>query len=281
MSFRIDVELIYDTLFLTRWELNPVIKITDAMNHGYGYEFEKAFTALEQGLQGSSGHYRIVQYDLGGIRCLVRCETDAFLLDGSSCVEIMLDESDDKRPTKRQKITDTGAPAFSESQALKSTKGPVGGVKVVQGGRLVSCSSIIEIKSCNKDISHKMREVIPQLWFSQTAHLFIGRHKKGLVANEVKQVATGPLLQKWEMEQQDQLKTLVALIGKIKNAASSTKAGKVVLLYDSKEKSQKMRALVSNGDGSAVSKEVKEMCWGKLTRDVHHGLAKLQDRRVI
>lgn len=169
MSFRIEVELIHDTLFLTRWELNPVIKITDAMNHGYGYEFEKAFTALEQGLQGSSGHYRIVQYDLGGIRCLVRCETDAFLT---------LDESDDKRPTKRQKITDTVAPAFSESQALKSTKGPVGGVKVVQGGRLVPCSSIIEIKSCNKNISHKMREVIPQLWFSQTAHLFIGRHKK-------------------------------------------------------------------------------------------------------
>jgi hypothetical protein len=81
------------------------------------------------------------------------------------------------------------------------------------------------------------------------------------VAIEVKQVATGPLLQKWEMEQQDQLKTLVALIGKIKNAASSTKAGKVVLLYDSKEKLQKMRVLVSNGDGSAVLKEVKEMCW--------------------
>jgi hypothetical protein len=63
------------------------------------------------------------------------------------------------------------------------------------------------------------------------------------------------------------LKKLVALIGKIKNAASSTKAGKVVLLYDSKEKPQKMRVLVSNRDGSVVSKEVKEMCWGKLPRD--------------
>lgn len=265
MSFRIEVELIHYTLFLTRWELNSVTKITDAMNHGYGYEFEKAFTAVEQGLQGSSGHYRIVQYDLGGIKCLVRCETDAFLLDGSSSVEITINESDAERPTKRHKITDIGEPTFSESQVLESTKGPAGGIKVVQGGQLVPRSSIIEIKSCNKDINHKMREVVPQLWFSQTAYLFIGRHKKGLMAN-VEQVATGPLLQKWEMEQQDQLKKLVALIEKIKNAASSTKAGKVVLLYDSKEKPQKMRVLVSNRDGSVVSKEVKEMCWGKLPK---------------
>jgi len=134
-------------------------------------------------------------------------------------------------------------------------------IKVVQGGRLVPCSFIIEIKPCSKNINHNTREVVLQLWFSQTAYLFIGCHQKGLMAN-VKQVATGPLLQKWEMEQQEHLKKLVALIRKIKNAASSSKAGKVVLLYNSKEKPQKIRVLVSNRDGLVVPKVVKRCVRG-------------------
>jgi len=63
-TFRIEVELVHDTLFLSCWELKPVTKITGAMVQA-GYEFEKAFTALDQDLQGCLGHYRIIQYNLG------------------------------------------------------------------------------------------------------------------------------------------------------------------------------------------------------------------------
>ena len=75
-SWRIDVDIIEDTMFFTRWEENQVQIITGSRDSGYGHEFEKAFLSFDANLQESSGHHRIVRYNLGGIKCLVRFEVD-------------------------------------------------------------------------------------------------------------------------------------------------------------------------------------------------------------
>jgi hypothetical protein len=44
--------------------------------NGFGHNFEKAYT---KGAAGSTGHHRIVSYDFGGLKCLIRQDTDGYL----------------------------------------------------------------------------------------------------------------------------------------------------------------------------------------------------------
>ncbi|KAH9204053.1 hypothetical protein DL95DRAFT_129929 [Leptodontidium sp. 2 PMI_412] len=82
-SWRIDVDIVEDTMLLTRWEENQLQIITGARDSGYGHEFEKDFLCFDLNLQGSSGHHRIIRYSLGGIESLVRFEVDGYVDDGS------------------------------------------------------------------------------------------------------------------------------------------------------------------------------------------------------
>jgi hypothetical protein len=49
-SWRIDVDMVEDTMLFTRWEVNAVQIITGSYNSGYGHEFEKAFTQFDREL---------------------------------------------------------------------------------------------------------------------------------------------------------------------------------------------------------------------------------------
>ncbi len=49
-SWRMDVDIIEDTMFFTRWEPKQVRIITGARESGYGYDFEKAFLSFASDL---------------------------------------------------------------------------------------------------------------------------------------------------------------------------------------------------------------------------------------
>jgi len=71
-SWRIDVDLVCDTMFFSRWEASNVRLITGASQSGHGHSFEKAFAAFDNELSDSMSHHRIVRYTLGGLECMVR-----------------------------------------------------------------------------------------------------------------------------------------------------------------------------------------------------------------
>lgn len=77
--FRIDVEMVGDTMVLIRREKSNVQHIRKDDDQGYGHEFEKAFSTFDKDLRGSRSHHRIVQYDLGAMKCLLRFEADAYV----------------------------------------------------------------------------------------------------------------------------------------------------------------------------------------------------------
>jgi hypothetical protein len=79
--WRNEAELVEGTLFLTRWEANSVRIITGSLNSGYGYEFEKAFLKFEEDLGDSSTHHRILEYEIGGMKWVVRYEADGYSND--------------------------------------------------------------------------------------------------------------------------------------------------------------------------------------------------------
>jgi hypothetical protein len=77
-SFRIDVDLMQSTLFLTRREQSTRNVIRGGKNSGYGHNFERAFTEPQKGLEHSSAHHRVTRYQIGDLNCVVRFEVDAW-----------------------------------------------------------------------------------------------------------------------------------------------------------------------------------------------------------
>ncbi len=262
-NFRIDVDVVYNTMFFTRWEQNHMQIINGFFNSGYGHEFEKAFTKFHEDLANSSGHHRIVQYNLGGMKCLVRYEADAYFDDNASTSSLSLAK---EYPMGQLNATDKDISTVFESLFLDSKgKGaistPKKGVRVIQTGHLIAPSSIVEIKSRSKAI--KMKEVIPQLWFSQTEHLFVGHHREGIIEQETTRYDMAAYFKAWETQHEEQLHKLLSLILRIKEAVQQTEGRRGVIIYDHAEKSRKIKVYGTDKKGLMVLLDVEKKCWNK------------------
>ncbi|PMD31698.1 hypothetical protein L207DRAFT_441396 [Hyaloscypha variabilis F] len=195
-SWRMDVDIIEDTMFFTRWEPHQVQIITGARDSGYGHEFEKAFLSFASDLKESSGHHRIVRYNLGGIECLVRFGVDGYLGD-----DVSVDNKTSTVKELEQALADLN---IQDSNKVSATATATAAeVKVIEKGRLVDDSTTLELKSRSLNMSLKMAEYIPQLWISQTRNLFVGRHKNGLVKEQVKKFDMSEYFPTWENKNQD------------------------------------------------------------------------------
>jgi hypothetical protein len=254
-SWRIDVDIIEETMFFTRWEESQVMLITGARDSGYGHGFEKAFLSFDADLQESSGHHRIVRYNLGGIECLVRFEVDGYINDGISS---------DKQDTAVDELGQglSGLHIQSSTDAAEVKMPPATEVRVIQRGDLVNNDAIAELKSRSTAAHLKMQEYIPQLWISQTRHLFVGRHKEGLVEMEPKRVDMTELFPDWENRNQQNLRTLVGLISEIKKVVKMAKGGKCVLVLKMEEKPRALRVYQRNGQALFLPKGTRGKCWG-------------------
>jgi hypothetical protein len=194
-TFQIQVEIAGDrTALFTRMEEKT--KETIWGFRGYGHNFEKACTKTPS---GSTAHHRIVGYNFGGLKCLVRHETDGYV--------------DNKSPQ---------GPIDDLSDALKgvSISKPgtgihhSGGVIVETDGRAVDLSSTLEIKTRAASRKLDLAEVSPQLWISQTPNLVVGYHRNGVFDNVQLRDMTGELRQ-WEISNQGHLRQLAGLLTKI------------------------------------------------------------------
>src|SRR5437764_7357210 len=77
--FRFHVEVVGNTVFFIRREISPTELIPNV--RGYGHTFPEAYTTWETDARGSESHQRIVMYTFGGLKCLVRFESDGYLRD--------------------------------------------------------------------------------------------------------------------------------------------------------------------------------------------------------
>jgi hypothetical protein len=75
--FRFDVDVIGETIFFVRRENSPTELIKDV--RGYGHTFPESYTTWDSDVRSSVSHQRIISYDFGELRLLVRTETDAYV----------------------------------------------------------------------------------------------------------------------------------------------------------------------------------------------------------
>lgn len=83
-EIRIDVDLINNSLLLSRWETHSSEMVHEGEHKGWGYQFLDKFTRFGEAGEDAvmdggelQSHHRVIAYDLGGKKFLVRFHGDA------------------------------------------------------------------------------------------------------------------------------------------------------------------------------------------------------------
>jgi len=169
------------TVLLNRWDKRYR---EQASGYTYGYSFENHTTKPASGCESSTGHHRIITYDLGGFKMVVRFEVDACIptQPGRTTKRVPV-ASSSSSPTTVDVLSDllsgvkigpptTSVIAVTPSRSLTVKSG---------GGSYVPQSAILELTT----VSERRRpqfdwyEQYPQLFLSQTPRHFLGIHNLG------------------------------------------------------------------------------------------------------
>ncbi|EIT77064.1 hypothetical protein BDV35DRAFT_193153, partial [Aspergillus flavus] len=218
-TFRIDVEVVNNTVLFSCWTPKAVNYVKGF--HGYGHEFEKVSTRQPKAVRNSLTHNRIIRYMFGDVKIIMRYEVDG-------C-------------TGSDKDIRTAMP-ISEVQRTPT------GYTVLKCGQLVSPSRIIEIKTGAAGKNLVISKNTEQLWFSQTPFLCAGHYDE--VGNFTSITKKNHLklgtLQKWENSHQEQLKKLATLLRVIVELAKAAAWKKFALV--SSENTLKVFGLTNQND---------------------------------
>ncbi|KAJ7505929.1 hypothetical protein B0H11DRAFT_361862 [Mycena galericulata] len=206
-DFRIDMQLAGRTVLLNRWEKRTRENYS---GYTYGFNFEKASTDPALGCEESTGHHRIVSYDLNGLKMAVRFEVDACIPsagNASRSVQSIDDLADSLAGINL-------APKSSPAKPKTSN-----GLTVQDGGAIVPHSSLVELTTRTERRAAELdwTDSYPQLFFSQTPHHFLAVHNRGRFVSVNKRKLTSPELSSVERTIQPSLKKLRAALDVIKD----------------------------------------------------------------
>ncbi|KAJ7644789.1 hypothetical protein FB45DRAFT_898670 [Roridomyces roridus] len=178
-EFRIDLQLAGRTVLFNRWEKRTRENYS---GFSYGFNFEKASTEPAPGCEDSTGHHRIVKYDLNGLKMAVRFEVDACIPlpltsttkgSSSSSVDALADSLAGIAIASSKSQPPPSASTTRHGLTIKD--GPCPGTPTIPHSSLVELTTRAERRAAEFD----WNEAYPQLFFSQTPHHFLGVHNRG------------------------------------------------------------------------------------------------------
>lgn len=145
-------------LVLTRVEVYGI-------SAGYGHSFEDLITRPEPLM---NGFHRIVGYNIGDLRCLLRCEVDCCEEDREAAMNDLADRMEEASVASESEWT-----RYSCDSDIKHRK----------GGRAVPHATFMEIKSKNSRFRHEFSwgSTNEQMQLALVDKLVVGWHNRGLV----------------------------------------------------------------------------------------------------
>lgn len=226
-EFRFVMQSIGQTVFFVRRERSPREVIPDV--RGYGHTFPEAYTRWDRDVQGSVSNQRVIRYEIGGLRVLVRFEADGYLDEGSAGtigegidIDDLADFLSGVELTKRKYTPND----------YKSMK-----LKVMEGGTAVRQKDIVDIKTraaCKWDETLRMKvkkdidmtDLTPRLWVSQIPTLIVAYHNRGKFDDiQVKDVRAE--LKTWEKQNETDIRRLVSLLRELMDLVRGSASGKL------------------------------------------------------
>ncbi|KAJ5159328.1 uncharacterized protein N7500_008979 [Penicillium coprophilum] len=224
--FNIEIEATGNTVIFCRAETETYTFIGPHDFKGYGHEFEKAFTTSQ--VSGSTGHHRVISYNLSDLKLIIRYETDAYVEEALKLQRRNEGSENENFLTMMENLS----LSRPETHSFRATDSKL---VVQKKGRQVPIASTLEIKT---RVAHKpinIQEVLPQLWVSQTPNLVRAYHHGGTFRlPEVKNVTRE--LAEWELLHADDLARLVLLIKAITKVVREN-GGNAVVKYDGRSDS--------------------------------------------
>lgn len=215
-SFRINLLLIKNTLFIERCEKSLREYIGGSQQSGYGRNFEKEVTTFPAGVEDSAGYHRALRYKLGNLACVVQFEVDACYKGESPAspdlqsliqqtARLSISKSLDNKGSEEINETSSNHQSFmpqSESAEIKTTAKPKG-----------------------------LNLYMPQLWFGRTPWLITGHHDKGTF-HKVDITNAAERFINWEDNHQVQLKKLVAILAQFREAVQNNNGKNCIAIFD-------------------------------------------------
>ncbi|KAK7225493.1 hypothetical protein V2G26_013496 [Clonostachys chloroleuca] len=198
--FTIRAEVIGKTIIFSRDETATYEIIKPGQFRGFGHNFEKLSTSSE--IARSTGHHRIISYSFGGLKFVLRHETDGY---------VKTLPSPDASPRKTQDEISLDRMLSTLSVSPTTVGHAITGSKLsmCHVGKEVPIESTLEIKTRAMTRRLEISDVAAQLGVED-------------ITAEIKV---------WESQHEEDLKTLGGLIQKIVSTAKEC-AGSVTIKYD-------------------------------------------------
>jgi hypothetical protein len=250
-GFRIDVEIVENTMVFTRCEERNTFVCKGDKLAGYGHEFEKNFLEYEKSVEGSTGHHQIAAYEIGGMKWMVRFEVDGYL--GNEGLGDEEQGNDLNVAIENLKI---------DTALVATTK--ILGINVISKGSVVPPDSILEVKT-GKQTSRKKHEWMQQAYFSQTKNLIgacVGLNGV-LTEHNINKLDLTHDLQSWERDGQNQriLRSVVGLIGRIRTVVDGME-GKKAVLWCHRQSKDVIDVHAYTGPVMRLQEDVVAKLWG-------------------
>lgn len=202
VTFRFNVELVGETLFLVRHERSPTELIEGV--YGYGHTFPEAYTTWDAENRGSVSHQRLIKYDVGGLKIVIRSEADGYIKEKTGLSRIY------SKPL-------SATPSFSKDPDVASLTSSTASISVTPKDpessselivRSTRCSvpqaAIFDLKTRSAKTAYDMEDIYPRLWLNQTPSFVIAYHKAGQFQDiEIRDVRAG--VEDWERRNLDAL----------------------------------------------------------------------------
>ncbi|KAL5482355.1 hypothetical protein ACEPAI_8949 [Sanghuangporus weigelae] len=206
LDFRIDLQLSGSTVLFTRYE--PTKVEVESGRLGFGRNFEQYTTKRLAGCESSTGHHRIITYDYGNLKLLVRFEVDA-CLHNDTATQDRRDRPEAMRPIPGDKPQDILA-ALRKMSIRSDDK-----IEIVSRGILVPQSSLIELGTKSAR-GIELEGIDWQEYFPQTPHHHLGVHEKGYFRRIDARALNDSVLAIQKQRQQPAFDKLHVLLQKIK-----------------------------------------------------------------
>ncbi|KAI0452058.1 hypothetical protein F5B21DRAFT_484968 [Xylaria acuta] len=258
-SFRVNLSMISNTLFIERHEKNTRELIRGAQVNGWGHSFEKTFTKLPKGLGHSTQHHRVVRYAIGGLNCVVRFEVDACYQKDNEEQERIAGDNIYENLTLGVSKLSIGANSGRNSVAPEQIP------RVENQFKLMPQSTAAEIKTSSKN--GRPSSSLPQLWFGRTPWLIRGYHVRGTF-NRINITNAGAKFVAWETEHQVELRKMVSLLSQLRESVKKSGFKRCMATCEKRTRPRELKVFAAVHDKGALPDDLVSKFWRGKSHEV-------------
>lgn len=269
-SERLDVEFRGGTLFMGRWEGDPLL----CKHNGFGSQFERMVTRYGKGLEGSASYHLVVGYELGRLKMGLQIEVDTFqckchwppglkLPKGAPGERVQSGGKENTTSGTLVKKRPVSSPRFDILSSLDALSLNDRSDGVLRIGTVLPLSCAVEIKTRKKN-STMDNPYNAQLYFQQMHRVFRAMHDgERFRRGDMAFIDERRKLKAWEGRNQVLLGRLVALLRRVREEAvkkvgeeGTCKMALVLSIGGGDRGRESWKASLHERDGEALVSEV-------------------------